>query len=199
MKHNLNYWLDMAKIKRKVWNDDDMVSAMNAVLVEKMKCGTAAKKYNVPRKSLENRVKGRVTHGVKPGPTTILSSEDEGALVEYIKFMCSRGFPMTKKICKAYAWAIAKCHAGSHTSFKSEKWCHPKFALRKADTLDCGRARMANQSVVREYFSLLEKTLDTLKIKDIPECIYNCDESGMCLDAKKEKVIVPVGTKHVYS
>ena len=76
---------------------------------------------------------------------------------------------------------------------------HPKLALQKADTLDRGWARMANQSVVREYFSLLKKTLDTLKIKDIPECIYNCDESGMFLDPKKEKVIVPVGTKHVYS
>ena len=196
MKHNLNYWqvlLDMAKIKRKVWNDDDMVSAMNAVLVEKMKCGTAAKKYNVPRKSLENGVKGRVTHGVKPGPTTILSSEDEGALVEYIKFMCSRGFPMTKKICKAYAWAIAKRHAGSHTSFKkfqvkngglhSESIILNLLCEKPIHLIVDGLEWQTNLL----YFSFLEKTLDTLKIKDIPECIYNCDESGMCLDPKKRR------------
>lgn len=85
-----------------------MVEAMRSVLEDKMKCETAAKKYEVLRKSLENRVKGRVTHGVKPGPATSLTTEEEHALVKYIKHMCSRGFPMTKKICRAYAWAITK-------------------------------------------------------------------------------------------
>ena len=70
-----------------------MIEAMNAVMVNKMKCGTAAKKYNVPRKSLENRVKGRVMHGTNPGRATTLTSQEESSLVEYIKTCVPVAFP----------------------------------------------------------------------------------------------------------
>ncbi len=109
------------RVKRKLWKDSDMLEAMNAVLVDKVKCATAAKHYNVPRKSLENRLKGRVTHGTNPGPATVLTRVEENSLVEYIKYiMCSCAFPMTKKICKVYAWAIAK-RSGRHLSFNKER------------------------------------------------------------------------------
>lgn len=58
---------------------------------------------------------------------------------------------------------------------------------------------MANQHVINQYFSLLDETLEKLKLNDRPESIYNCDESGICLDPKKELVIAPTGIKHVYS
>lgn len=104
---------------------------------------------------------GRVTHGVKPGPATTLTKDEEAALVEYDKDVCSKGFPMTKRICKAYAWAIAR-RSGKHLSFNgekgpSEKWWsgfrkrNPNLALRKADSIDRGRAHMANVTVCNEY------------------------------------------------
>lgn len=58
---------------------------------------------------------------------------------------------------------------------------------------------MANESVMRQHFTVLEETLDRLGIKNNPGRVYNCDESGLALDPKKEKVIVPIGTRHVYS
>ena len=197
------------KAKRMLWSESDMLSAMAAVLESKMKCGSAAKKFNVPRKSLENRIKGRVQHGTKSGPATSLSPQEETSLVEYIKYMCSRGFPITKKICKVYAWAIIK-RSGRKTSTNpdkgpSDKWWkgfkqrHNNLSLRKADRLDRGRARMANINVINQYFDLLGSTLTKLDIKDKPERICNCDESGISLDPRKEKVIAPLGQKHVYS
>lgn len=102
---------------------------------------------------------------------------------------------MTKKICKVYAWAIAK-RSGRANSIHpvkgpSDKWWrgfkkrHPKLSLRKADRLDRRRARMANQTVMDSYFTLLDSTLTKLGIKNKPERIYNCDESGTSLDPKK--------------
>lgn len=41
------------RVKRKLWKDDDMVSAMKAVLEGGMKCATAARLHKVPRKSLK--------------------------------------------------------------------------------------------------------------------------------------------------
>ena len=75
---------------------------------------------SVPRKSLENRVKKRVAHGTKSGPSRVLSDEEEGGLVEYIKYMARGGFPMI--IC-AYAWAIAKKSGkSSHFSITRPSW-----------------------------------------------------------------------------
>ena len=113
---------------------------------------------------------------------------------------------MTKKICKAYAWAIAK-RSGRHLSINKEKgpsnkwWCgfikrNPTLSLRRADKLDRGRARMANQTVMNQHFDLLNQVFTKLGLKDK---VMNCDESRISLDPKKEKVIASKGTKHVYS
>ena len=68
----------------------------------------ADREYSVPRKSLKNRIKAKVVHGTLPGLRRGLDDKEEGALVEYIKHMAKGGFPMTRKIICAYAWAIAK-------------------------------------------------------------------------------------------
>ena len=71
------------KKRRKLWSSAVMEAAMCAVPEEKVPCARAAKCFGVPRKSLENRIKGRVKHSVKPGPATTLTREEESALVEY--------------------------------------------------------------------------------------------------------------------
>ena len=65
----------------------------------------AASRFNVPRKTLDDRLKGRVVHGVKPGVSTVLSAEEESSLVYYLLHMAECGFPLTKTMVKAYAWS----------------------------------------------------------------------------------------------
>ena len=55
------------------WNNDDMVAAMEAVSSGKVTITSASREFNVPRKTLDDRVKGRVTHGKKPGVSTVLT------------------------------------------------------------------------------------------------------------------------------
>jgi len=132
--------------RRKLWLDADMESAIDSVRNEKMTISAAARKHSVPRKSLDNRIKGRVKHGVKPGPATTLTAEEETALLEYIRYSASRGFPMTKQICKAYAWSIGRASGRNFNTEKgpSEKWWrgfkkrNPRLSLRTADRLDRG-------------------------------------------------------------
>ena len=100
----MNDLSSMAQVKRKQWSNDDMVAAMNDV---KETIYSAAKKHNVPRRTLDDRLKGRVSHGTNPGPKKVLTSEEEGALVAYLKHMASCGFPLTLTMTKAFAWAIA--------------------------------------------------------------------------------------------
>ena len=58
---------------------------------------------------------------------------------------------------------------------------------------------MANETVLNQFFTLLEETIDKLGIKDMADRVYNCDESRFSLDPKEENVLAPNGSKHVYS
>ena len=77
-----------------------------------------------------------------------------------------------------------------------ERWL--KLALRKGDALAQPRAKAANASNIAQYFGLLEETLNKFNIFNSPSRIYNMDESGMPLDHKPPKVVVPKGTKKVH-
>ena len=79
----------------------------------------AAIKFSVPRKTLDDRIKGRIKHGSKPGVSTALSSIEEDSLVSYLIYMANRGFPLTRTMVKAFAWSIAK-RCGTSNTFNSE-------------------------------------------------------------------------------
>ena len=124
---------------RKTWVDNDMVSAMDAVKSGHFTITAAATQFSVPRKTLDDRIKGRVTHGSKPGVSTALTSIEEESLVSYLIYMANRGFPLTRTMVKAFAWSIAK-RCGTCDRFNTEygpgeKWWtlfkqqHPQLAL----------------------------------------------------------------------
>ena len=73
--------------KRKCWNPDDMQRAIEAVSDEKLTVSAAARHFHVPRKTLDDRMKGLVQHGTNPGSKTVLSAEEEEALVQYLVYM----------------------------------------------------------------------------------------------------------------
>ena len=139
------------KVARKQWGNNDMEDAMKAVAERKMTVTerkmtvtTAARSFKVPRKTLDDRIKGHVTHGKKPGVATVLSPEEESSLTEYLKYMANYGFPLTRTMVKAFAWAIAK-RSGSDGRFNpqlgpGDHWWflyknrHPELALRRVDS-----------------------------------------------------------------
>ena len=194
--------------KRKKWNNEDMVSAINAVEKKEMTIYSAAARSSVPRKTLDNRIKGCVKYSTSPGPVTTLTLEQEEALVSYLSYMADHGYPLTRTMVKAYGWAIAK-KSGNGERFNKEfgpgeHWWinfrkrHPKVTLRRADMLERSRAEALNPDVVNEYFGLLGETLDKLGLKNKPHQIFNCDETFLPLDCNKEKAVVRKGTKNSY-
>ena len=84
------------------WNPQDMERAMEAVK-RGISVSGAARQFQVPRKTLDDRVKGRVQHGAKPGPGTALTVKEEGALASYLLYMVERGFPLTINMARAFA------------------------------------------------------------------------------------------------
>ena len=63
-----------------------MVSAMSAVEKKERTIYSAAARFSVPRKTLDDRIKGRVKHGTSPGPVTALTLKQEEVLVSYLLY-----------------------------------------------------------------------------------------------------------------
>ena len=196
------------KVVRRQWQNKDMVAAMEAVKKKEMTIYRAANVFNVPRKTLDDRIKGKVDHGTNPGPKTVLSRVEEESLVHYLSYMADRGFTLTRTMVKAFAWAVAK-RAGKGDRFNAEfgpgehwwfnfKKRHRKVTLRRTDMLERTRAEALNPDILSEYFEDLGKTLDEHNLKNKPRQIYNCDESFIPLDCTREKAVAIKGSKNVY-
>ena len=119
---------------------------MKAVQEEGMTVSGASKQFSVPRKTLDDHVKGRVKHGCKPGPCTTLMAEEESALTAYLLYVAEHVFPLTSSMAMGFAWAVsirsgtqdrfnADIGPGKHwwRSFRSR---HPELSFRTADNLE---------------------------------------------------------------
>ena len=61
-----------------------------------------------------------------------------------------------------------------------------------------GRSRMANMTVFKQHFDLLEETMDKLNLRNKPKSIFNCDKSMAAMDRRTGKVVVSRNTKQAY-
>ena len=189
------------------YSEKDMSDALENIKKGKMTIGKASKHFKIPKMTLSDRVNKRWKTN-KIGRKNDLTDEQEKALVYYIKYMASIAHPLTVAIIKQFAWVISKRNATSrfnpetgpgHTCWDGFRKRHKAdLTLRRPDKLDRGRKRMANEQVMRQHFELLEETLEKMKIKDKPERIFNCDESGIPLDVRTGKVVVERRSKQAY-
>jgi hypothetical protein len=107
------------------WSQQDMNDAYNDVRGGFLTISKASRVYDVPRKTLSDRIHGNVDLHAKMGPSTALSTEEEASLVRYIEYMAGRGFPLTVDQACAFAWAIAKEAGKAHVFTEngpSEMW-----------------------------------------------------------------------------
>ena len=196
------------KTKRRQWDPSDMEAAMEAVQGGKS-VSAAAEEHSVPRKTLDDRVKGHVVHGSNPGPSTVLTSREEDALASYLIYMAERGFPLTSNMARAFAWAVS-LRSGASDRFNNEvgpgkHWWknfrarHPQLTLRTADNLERSRANALTKEVVDGYFDKLKHTLEENGLVNTPRQLFNCDETFLPLNISCEKVVAKKNAKHVYA
>ena len=176
---------------------------------EGMAVSGAAKQFKVPRKTLDDRIKGRVQHGCRSGPPTALTVEEERALAAYLLYMAEHGFPLTSSMALSFAWAVSlrsgtqgrfnlETGPGRHwwRSFRSR---HPELTLRTADNLERSRANALSQEVVDHYFECLKVTLEQNHLISAPRQLFNCDETFLPLNIACERVVACKNAKYVYA
>ena len=162
----------------------------------------------MPRKTLDDRIKGRIKHGCKPGPSTALTAEEESVLTAYLLYMAEHGFPLTSNMAMGFACAVslrfgtqdrfnADSGPGKHCwrSFRSR---HPELTLRTADNLECSRANALTRDVVNSYFDCHKVTLEQYNLVNALRQLFNCDETFLSLNISCKKVVARWNANHVY-
>ena len=94
----------MAPKKNKDWSNEGLEEAVKLVRGGVSK-SLAARRYNVPRSTLRDRIK-RVVPARRRGKE-FLSRDDETQLANYIKFMSDAGAPVTVSWIRSAAGRIA--------------------------------------------------------------------------------------------
>ena len=191
------------------WNMDSMKAALEAVKVDSKGLREASREFGVPVTTLKRRVDGLVEVDARPGPSTVLSKEEEDRLYEYCLIMADMGFGLTIENIRIVAYRIAEASGRPHP-FKNgmvgRDWYeafvrrHPKLSLRKPEALSYARAKNASAVVVDDFFAKLAAVYSRLGILSKPMQIYNADETGVSrVHSPKMKILARRGQKTVWS
>lgn len=197
-----------APCKRKQWTPESMDAAVSYVKNENSSLREAARLYNVPVETLRRRVIGSVEMGCKPGPPTVLTTEEETRLAKYLVDMVDMGFGLSREDVMAMAFNIAERMHKNHPfkdGFAGRGWYdgfmarHPKLTLRTPQPLSYARALCSNKAVIDDFFEKLGGIYGRLNFISKPMQIFNSDESGIGIVHKPGKVVAEVGRRSVHS
>ena len=103
------------EVKKKQCLPKSMEEACKSVKSESMTLREAARAYNAPVETLRRRVASIVSFGCRPGPPTVLTSEEEVRLAVHCVAMADMGFGLTREGVMAMAFA----QTGRSHPFKS--------------------------------------------------------------------------------
>ena len=183
------------KTVRQTWSEGDMARAIKAINDKECGYQKAAQLYNVPKSTLERRVKGlnKVAKGTQKGmgnQSMVLPPELDNKLAQYVLHMEECLFGLTCTDVRRMAYDLAEKNGlsnkfNSTTRLAGYHWYyaflrrHPELSLRKPENTSVNRSRSFNKTNVDKFFSLYQELMETYKFP--PNLIYNCDEKGIII------------------
>ena len=158
--------------------------------------------------TLRRHVTGSVKPGCKPGPSTILTEEEEDQLASYLIQMSEMGFGLSCDTVMCLAYKIVDKAKRNHP-FKDEKagraWFygfhrrHPKLTIRSPQPLSYCRALCANVDTINNFFRKLGSLYGMLSLISKPTQVKHDFETGVSIVHKPGKVIAELGHRNVYA
>jgi len=198
----------MAEKRKTRWSQKDLASAIQAIKKENLSLRTAADRFGVPKSTLNNYLHGKSEIGTKPGPSSILSRDEEAKLVQYAIHMTEIGYGRTKQQLQYLVKQIIEKDGRPNPfsgNLPGKKWWqlfkqrHPEISLRKPEHLQLARAKCCTSDVIQSWFTTFEQFLLLHKFKDKANRIWNADEAGFPLCPSTGRVIALRNSKCVYS
>lgn len=199
---------DLSKQKRKAWTEESMEAAVNCIRNENKGLRETARLYNLPVETLRRHADGSVEPGCKPGPSTVLTEEEEEKLATYLIQMADMGFGLSRDTVMEMAFTIVeKTHRmhpfrdgkAGRAWFEGFRKRHPKLTLRSPQPLSYSRALCSNQETINDFFGKLGALYGRLNLISKPMLIFNSDETGISVVHKPGKVVAELGRRNVYA
>ena len=164
--------------------------------------------YNVPLETLRRRVNGTVAVDCHPGPKTVLTEEEEAKLADYLLQMSEMGYGLTREGVMGLAYSIVEKSQRPHpfhNQTAGRAWFEGfmrrrgNLTIRSPQSLSYSRAISANKETITDFFGKLGSLYGKLNLVSKPMQVFNCDETGVTIVFKPNKVVAELGKKHVYA
>ncbi|GAB1602359.1 uncharacterized protein LOC115211605 [Argonauta hians] len=192
----------------KTFSEDDLRDAINCYKNggKGVTFRSVARKFGVPRSTLERWVNKRESAHFRSGRDTVLSTEIEEYLIEALLYLGDLGWTLDndqlKFIVKSYLDSMEL-----QTVFKNnvpgDDWLHhfmnrweDRLTLRKPNNVNNLKVRELPDAIIEGFFQMLTQLVNQLGITDLPERFYNLNETGLNLDPKKKKTFHHRGIKN---
>lgn len=186
------------------WSEERMAGAIEEYEQEvteghKPKLRFLARAWNIPKSTLQRRVKGLVSgYRHASGKSPLLSAQAESELASLVKMLAERGFPLERSDIRRIAFQYGKINgipgfSAGHYWFEGFMKRNPNLSLRKPESLSAARASGMNLTVVEQWFQTYTSLLHCLQIQEMPSHLWNCDESGLQDHFISKKVVGVTG------
>lgn len=169
---------------------------------------TAAKCFGVPRSTLQFRLSDQFRK-TRHGPDTVLTTEEESLLVEWILDSYRKGFPRRKEDIQASVKNFLddskrpnrfKNNVPGDTWYKSFLKRHPNISIRTSEAVTQSSSCVSAEDL-RKWFLDIKNYLKRKGYDSIlqdPSRLFNGDETCFLLGPKETKVLAERGAKNVY-
>jgi hypothetical protein len=193
--------------KRKQWSDESTKAAVPHVQYEGASLREASRLYNVPLETLRRRVNGLVAVDCRPGPRTVLS-EEEIKLAKYLIQMSEMGYGLTREGVMGLAYSIVQKTKRPHpfqNGSAGRAWFegfmrrNPNLTIRSPQPLSYCSAASGNKDTIADFFGKLGSLYGKLNLLSKAMQVFNCDETGVTIVFKPNKVIAELGKRNVYA
>lgn len=180
------------------YSKEDLQHALEDVRSGTLTIYRACRVYNIPKTTLVDHIKER--RGKKSssyGRPPAIPLEEERKLADGLIYMERHGFGLSRKEILLLVGDYVRSRKLA-TPFKdgipSEDWflafkARHKLSVKKPQSVEFARKKVNDPFVIKEYFSLLGKTIVELNLSDKPGQIWNLDETSFCTDPSKTKVV----------
>lgn len=160
----------------------------------------AARKYDIPRNTIRNKLKGY--HSKSVGRPTVFSEEEEKSIVRHVMSLSDIGLPISLFDVRCVAQSYLNSQARRVKQFKQNlpgwDWSQSFLKRNEAELTqrfqtNISRKRaQVNEQILNQFFDNLEhEILDVL-----PENIYNYDETGFHDIPSKRKLLFRRGCRN---
>ncbi|CAH1987730.1 unnamed protein product [Acanthoscelides obtectus] len=198
--------------KKGTWDPANMHKAVEKVLNHKISARQAAERYQVPRSTLNDRVKAIKSNkemSIEPVMGRFhntFAPEHEEILASHVKDLANRLMPLNRQEFLRLAFQLAEKLKLPH-QFNKEKQSagknyyysfmkrHSDLSLRTAESTSLMRAVGFNRPQVMRFFDGLETLMERFKFT--PYKIWNCDETGVSIVQKHAKGLATKNQRQV--